>query len=95
MLLFELPRRNKNVTGISCGGIHNAAYTDAGQVFTWGCSDDGSLGRCVACELLWLSLVSMCCFYVGWVAVNPSCNLSNFFVLNTDPERKACPCSWR
>ena len=31
--------------GISCGGIHNAVYTESGQVYTWGCSDDGSLGR--------------------------------------------------
>jgi regulator of chromosome condensation len=33
------------VCGISCGGIHNAVFTDDGQVYTWGCSDDGSLGR--------------------------------------------------
>lgn len=31
--------------GISCGGIHNAVFTDDGRVFTWGCADDGSLGR--------------------------------------------------
>jgi len=33
------------VCGISCGGIHNAVYTESGQVYTWGCADDGSLGR--------------------------------------------------
>ncbi len=33
------------VSGISCGGIHNALYTSSGRVYTWGCADDGSLGR--------------------------------------------------
>ena len=33
------------VAGIACGGIHTAVYTSTGTVFTWGCSDDGSLGR--------------------------------------------------
>lgn len=37
--------RDKRVCGISCGGIHNAVFTDDGLVYTWGCSDDGSLGR--------------------------------------------------
>lgn len=31
--------------GIACGGLHNAVYTATGQVYTWGCADDGSLGR--------------------------------------------------
>lgn len=30
---------------ISCGGLHNAVVTEGGQVYTWGCADDGSLGR--------------------------------------------------
>lgn len=37
--------RDKKVCGIACGGIHNAVYTEDGQVFSWGCADDGSLGR--------------------------------------------------
>lgn len=37
--------RNKKVVGIACGGIHNAVFTETGQVYTWGCNDDGSLGR--------------------------------------------------
>ena len=37
--------RDKKVCGIACGGIHNAIYTESGQVYTWGCADDGSLGR--------------------------------------------------
>lgn len=37
--------RDKKIMGIACGGIHNAAYTSTGQVYTWGCADDGALGR--------------------------------------------------
>ena len=44
--------RDKKVCGIACGGIHNAAYTESGQVYTWGCSDDGSLGRFVLSYIL-------------------------------------------
>lgn len=33
------------MVGIACGGLHNAVYTEQGQVFTWGCADDGSIGR--------------------------------------------------
>ncbi|KAJ1401107.1 regulator of chromosome condensation like protein putative [Ochromonadaceae sp. CCMP2298] len=49
-LMVKYPRvvyslRDKKVCGIACGGIHNAVYTETGQVYTWGCSDDGSLGR--------------------------------------------------
>lgn len=49
-LMVRYPRivyslRNKKVSGISCGGLHNAVYTEEGQVYTWGCADDGSLGR--------------------------------------------------
>jgi alpha-tubulin suppressor-like RCC1 family protein len=25
--------------------LHNAVVTECGAVYTWGCSDDGSLGR--------------------------------------------------
>ncbi len=35
------------MVGIACGGLHNAVFTEDGLVYTWGCSDDGSLGRCV------------------------------------------------
>lgn len=49
-LIVKFPRivyslRDKKVCGISCGGLHNAVYTETGQVYTWGCNDDGSLGR--------------------------------------------------
>lgn len=38
---------DKKVCGIACGGLHNAVFTETGQVYTWGCGDDGSLGRLV------------------------------------------------
>ena len=49
-LMVRFPRvvyslRDKKVCGIACGGLHNAVVTEQGQVFTWGCADDGSLGR--------------------------------------------------
>ena len=49
-LLVKFPRivyslRDKKVCMVSCGGLHNAIVTENGQVYTWGCSDDGSLGR--------------------------------------------------
>eukprot|EP01036_Dinobryon_divergens_P029735 gene29735-38876_t len=49
-LMVKYPRvvyslRDKKVYGIACGGIHNAVYTTTGQVYTWGCADDGALGR--------------------------------------------------
>ena len=40
-----LPLRGVKVCGISCGGLHNAVWTEQGLCYTWGCSDDGSLGR--------------------------------------------------
>ena len=40
-----LSLRDKKVVGIACGGLHNAVYTETGQVYTWGCNDDWSLGR--------------------------------------------------
>ena len=34
-----------NVVDIACGGIHNAAVTADGRVWTWGCNDEKALGR--------------------------------------------------
>ncbi|XP_005094677.1 ultraviolet-B receptor UVR8 [Aplysia californica] len=36
---------NQPVTSISAGGIHSAAATASGEVFTWGCGSDGRLGH--------------------------------------------------
>eukprot|EP00968_Pinguiococcus_pyrenoidosus_P009669 scaffold748_cov251-Pinguiococcus_pyrenoidosus.AAC.59 len=40
-----LSLRDKKITTVSCGGLHNVAVTADGVVYTWGCNDDGSLGR--------------------------------------------------
>jgi regulator of chromosome condensation len=37
--------QDNKICRIACGGLHNAAISTNGQVFTWGCNDDGSLGR--------------------------------------------------
>ena len=33
------------VTSVACGGIHSAAMSREGSVFTWGCGSDGRLGH--------------------------------------------------
>lgn len=33
------------ISFISCGGLHSAAISIDGSVYTWGCNDDGALGR--------------------------------------------------
>lgn len=30
---------------MACGGLSSAVLTESGRVFTWGCSDNGALGR--------------------------------------------------
>ena len=40
-----LSLREKKVVMLSCGGLHNAACTADGKCYTWGCNDEGSLGR--------------------------------------------------
>jgi len=49
-LMVPYPRpvnalNSRRVVFVACGGLHNAVTTENGQVYTWGCSDDGSLGR--------------------------------------------------
>lgn len=36
--------RNQNISQLAAGGLHSAALSDNGDVFTWGMSDEGSLG---------------------------------------------------
>lgn len=47
------PAPIKEVDGIkfaqvTCGGMHSVALTEDGEVYTWGCNDDGALGRTTA-----------------------------------------------
>ena len=35
----------QKVINVSCGGIHSAAMSEEGYVFTWGCGSDGRLGH--------------------------------------------------
>ena len=37
--------RDKRIRLLACGGIHTVAVGDDGRVWTWGCNDDGALGR--------------------------------------------------
>ena len=37
--------RDKQVRLVACGGIHSVAVGDDGRVWSWGCNDDGALGR--------------------------------------------------
>ncbi|KAF7458077.1 regulator of chromosome condensation RCC1 [Cryptosporidium felis] len=34
-----------NIVDISSGALHNLVLTDKGEVISWGCNDDGALGR--------------------------------------------------
>lgn len=36
---------NEKIVSVSCGGIHSAAVSDQGHLFTWGCGSDGRLGH--------------------------------------------------
>ncbi|XP_064621917.1 uncharacterized protein LOC135484418 [Lineus longissimus] len=44
----QIPQKNFNgefITQVSAGGIHSAAVSREGHVFTWGCGSDGRLGH--------------------------------------------------
>ncbi|CEG47261.1 FOG: RCC1 domain [Plasmopara halstedii] len=49
-LMAKVPRvvhslAKLKVARVACGGLHSAAITASGEVYTWGCDDDGALGR--------------------------------------------------
>ncbi|KAI9920994.1 hypothetical protein PsorP6_000900 [Peronosclerospora sorghi] len=49
-LMVPYPRVVSALQGLSicrvaCGGLHSVAIAVTGQVYTWGCNDDGALGR--------------------------------------------------
>jgi len=35
----------RSIIKIVCGGMHTVALSNTGIVFTWGCNDEGALGR--------------------------------------------------
>ena len=35
----------RSILKIVCGGMHTVALSNQGKVFTWGCNDEGALGR--------------------------------------------------
>ena len=37
--------RGIRISQVACGGLHNVACSFDGAAYTWGCNDDGSLGR--------------------------------------------------
>lgn len=49
-MMVKYPRPVASLTKLqivrmACGGLHSAAIAAGGQVYTWGCNDDGALGR--------------------------------------------------
>ncbi|ETI36877.1 hypothetical protein F441_16983 [Phytophthora nicotianae CJ01A1] len=49
-LMIKFPRvvsplAKLQIVRVACGGLHSAAITSAGEVYTWGCNDDGALGH--------------------------------------------------
>jgi alpha-tubulin suppressor-like RCC1 family protein len=39
------PLRTASINKIACGALHTVVSTVEGQVFTFGCNDEGALGR--------------------------------------------------
>jgi regulator of chromosome condensation len=37
------------VVAVKAGGMHTVALTESGRVYTWGCNDEGALGREATC----------------------------------------------
>ena len=35
----------RSIIKIVCGGMHTVALSSSGAVYTWGCNDEGALGR--------------------------------------------------
>ncbi|KDO24365.1 hypothetical protein SPRG_10442 [Saprolegnia parasitica CBS 223.65] len=49
-MIVSVPRvvaalSKQQIVRVGCGGLHTAAVTKDGDVYTWGCNDDGALGR--------------------------------------------------
>lgn len=37
--------QDKSMVQVACGGLHTLVLTRSGDVYSWGCNDDGALGR--------------------------------------------------
>ena len=35
----------RSILKVVCGGMHTVALSSMGKVYTWGCNDEGALGR--------------------------------------------------
>ncbi|TRY52214.1 RCC1/WD40/YVTN/Zinc finger, RanBP2-type containing protein [Cryptosporidium tyzzeri] len=42
---IEIISKYENIVDISSGALHNLILTEKGEVLSWGCNDDGALGR--------------------------------------------------
>lgn len=43
--IFDTGIAGRRILKIVCGGMHTVALSNLGKVFTWGCNDEGTLGR--------------------------------------------------
>jgi alpha-tubulin suppressor-like RCC1 family protein len=43
--LFDTGLAARRILKIVCGGMHTVALSNLGRVYTWGCNDEGALGR--------------------------------------------------
>ena len=45
MLMSPEVPLNRPIVKLTCGGMHTLALADNGVLLSWGCNDDGALGR--------------------------------------------------
>lgn len=43
--VFDAGLVGRRILKIVCGGMHTVALSNMGKVYTWGCNDEGALGR--------------------------------------------------
>ncbi len=43
--IYLNPLYKKSVYKIACGGLHSVVLTTDGKAYTFGCNDEGALGR--------------------------------------------------
>jgi regulator of chromosome condensation len=44
-IIYPNPIFQKSVVKIACGGLHSVVLTSDGKAYTFGCNDEGALGR--------------------------------------------------